>query len=98
MKVTASVILCVFVLFAPAPVHGQARATGADLTGLAVADASGGVLPGSTVTVTNRATNVTRTVTTNAAGQYVVPALPPGTYTVWVSRNQFATATRENSC
>ena len=95
MKVTASVILCVFVLFAPAPVHGQSRATGADLTGL-VADASGGVLPGSTVTVTNRATNVTRTVTTNAAGQYVVPALPPGTYTVSVSLDQFATATREN--
>jgi len=95
MKLTASVLVCVLLLVFPAPLRGQARATGADLTGI-VTDASGGVLPGATVTVTNRDTHVTRTVTTSASGRYVVPALPPGTYTVSAALDQFATTTRES--
>src|SRR5437667_12414566 len=39
-------------------------------------------IPGATVTVANLATNVARTVTTTAEGQYVVTPLDPGTYRV----------------
>ncbi len=47
-----------------------------------VTDASGGALPGVTVTATNTATGVTRSVVSNSVGHYEVPLLPPGTYRV----------------
>jgi carboxypeptidase family protein len=88
------VCLCVMLLASPTAAFGQARATGADMTGI-VTDTSGGVLPGASVTVTNRDTNVSRTVVTAATGRYIVPALPLGTYTVTVTLDRFATTTRE---
>jgi outer membrane receptor protein involved in Fe transport len=45
-------------------------------------DTSGGVLPGVTVTVTNIATGVQRVTTTDGGGDYVVPSLVAGSYTV----------------
>ena len=45
-----------------------------------VRDASGAVLPGVTVTVTQVDTSVTRTTVTDAAGAYVLPNLPTGPY------------------
>lgn len=45
-----------------------------------VTDPSDAVLSGATVTVTNTSTGLTRTVTTNASGEYVVADLPPGNY------------------
>src|SRR6267142_803149 len=39
-------------------------------------------IPGATVTVTNLATNIARTVITDAQGNYVVTPLDPGTYRV----------------
>lgn len=90
-----SLLVCALLFASPAAVLGQTRATGADLTGV-VSDASGGVLPGATVTVTNRDTNVVRTVATDATGRYIVPALPPGTYTITVALDRFSTTTREN--
>ena len=47
-----------------------------------VRDASGGVLPGVTVTTTNVNTGVAQTVVTNERGTYVATSLPVGTYTV----------------
>jgi outer membrane receptor protein involved in Fe transport len=47
-----------------------------------VRDASGGVIPGATVTVTEVATNAVRTTFTNDVGFYRVGALEPGTYLV----------------
>jgi outer membrane receptor protein involved in Fe transport len=45
-----------------------------------VTDASGGALPGVTVTATNTATSVARSVVSNATGHYEIPLLPPGVY------------------
>jgi hypothetical protein len=47
-----------------------------------VADRSGGVLPGATVTAQNSETNLSRSATTDQAGHFSIPALPPGTYSV----------------
>lgn len=58
-----------------------AQSTYATVTGT-VADPSGAVLPGVSVTATNNATGVTSTVISNEAGAYNVTTLLPGTYTV----------------
>ena len=60
-----------------------------------VKDASGGVVPGVTVTVVNKATNATRTTTTNEVGLFDFPALPPGPYTVKSELSGFKTVARE---
>jgi hypothetical protein len=54
-----------------------------------VADPQGAVVQGATVTVKNKATNATRTVTTNADGQYRVLQLQPGVYEVRASGTNF---------
>src|SRR5436190_318430 len=59
-----------------------------------VTDPSKAVVPGATVTVTNRDTGLTRTTTTNAEGVYSVSELPVGRYTVSVELQGFKTATR----
>src|SRR6266705_6095971 len=47
-----------------------------------ITDPSGAVLPGVTVTATNNATGVSRTTTTSESGDFSLPDLPLGTYTV----------------
>lgn len=47
-----------------------------------VTDATGASIPNATITVRNQATGEERTVTTDAAGLYVVASLPVGTYRV----------------
>ncbi len=58
-----------------------------------VKDSSGAVLPGATVTVVNKATNATRTTSSNEVGLFDFPALPPGTYTVKSELDGFRSAT-----
>ena len=60
-----------------------------------VTDASGAVIPNATVTITNKADNGLRTVTTNAAGAYSAPALAPGEYSVRVELTGFKTVVRD---
>jgi hypothetical protein len=72
------VVLCL----ALAPVaFAQTRATTADLAGTVV-DQSSAPIPGATVTARNIHTNVSRNTTTDQRGQFAIPALPLGTYTV----------------
>jgi trimeric autotransporter adhesin len=54
----------------------------------AVTDTAG-VVPGAEVTVTNEETAVSRTTTTNAAGEYNLPNLAPGLYGLRVSMTGF---------
>lgn len=57
----------------------------ATITGT-VTDPTGAVIPGATVTVINQETNVQTTTTTDNSGNFNVPYLAPGTYTVNVER------------
>jgi hypothetical protein len=61
----------------------------------AVRDADGGVLPGTTVTLTNDATGVARTSVTNERGEYVFSSVAPGAYTLAVELSGFAPFRRE---
>ena len=61
-----------------APLDAQTLGT---ITG-DVKDSSGATIPGSTVTVTNVATNAVRTQASNEAGAFTFPAMPPGRYVV----------------
>ncbi|PYR23436.1 MAG: hypothetical protein DMF98_18470 [Acidobacteria bacterium] len=57
----------------------SAQVTTADLVGT-IKDTSGGVVPGVTVTLTNEATGVSRSVTTSDGGAYIFTSLQPGRY------------------
>src|SRR5262245_20408564 len=59
-----------------------------------VADASGAVLPGVSVTVTQQGTGLTRSATTDAAGAYVFVSLPIGTYDVSAEMSGFKKAVK----
>src|SRR3989442_5724106 len=54
-----------------------------------VKDANGAVIAGAQVTVVNKATRAERSVTSDATGNYAVPALPPGAYRLKVTAQGF---------
>jgi hypothetical protein len=59
-----------------------------------VRDASGGVLPGATITITNVATNISVTTVTNDRGVYTVPSLRPGEYSITAEMQGFSRTIR----
>jgi hypothetical protein len=61
-----------------------------------IRDASGAPVPNVTVKVTNVATSITAETKTNAAGEYDVPSLRVGTYTVEASASGFSDAVAQN--
>ena len=70
----------VVVLALAGRVYSQAGATGTILG--TVTDSTGAIVPNVAVTVTNTATNVASRTLTNSAGDFYVPSLNPGTYSV----------------
>jgi hypothetical protein len=64
-----------------APAYAQSTAANGSIEG-SVVDASGGVLPGVTVTISNTDTGTERSVVTNEKGLYRAPLLPLGNYRV----------------
>lgn len=57
-----------------------------------VSDASGGVVPGATITLTNQNTGAVLQAVTNGTGSYGFLSIPPGTYTVMAVYKGFKTA------
>src|SRR5687767_3598497 len=76
-------------LLATAVTPAWAQATG-QLNGR-IADESGAVLPGVTVTATQTATGFVRSVVTDDTGSYVMPNLPTGPYRLEVALQGFRT-------
>src|SRR3989475_13314184 len=68
----------------------RAQVAGATLSGT-IADGQGGAVPNATVTITNTATGVTATTTTNPVGAYTAPDLHAGDYQVSASAPGFST-------
>jgi hypothetical protein len=61
-----------------------------------IRDASGSAVPGATVTVTNNATNIATAVTSNSSGDYEVPSLHTGIYTISAKAPNYAEAIAQN--
>jgi hypothetical protein len=75
-------VLITLLLCLPLTIPGRADAqTSATLVGR-VLDASGGVLPGVTVSARQTETGLLRTAVSDAEGRYRIPALPPGLYEI----------------
>jgi hypothetical protein len=88
MKSLRDLSLALFgVLLAGGVAWGQATA---ELAGR-VADESGAVLPGVTVTATQTDTGFTRTVVSDDTGAWVMPGVPTGPYRLEVSLQGFRT-------
>jgi len=69
-----------------------AQSTGS-ITGT-VSDSSGAAIPDAAVTVASPDTGLTRTVQTNATGNFAFPDLPIGTYTLQIAKPGFETQKR----
>src|SRR6267143_1548110 len=54
-----------------------------------VTDEKGAAIPGAEIIVTNKATGEARTAVADDSGHYIVPLLPPGSYTVTATANGF---------
>jgi hypothetical protein len=70
---------------------GQSQASTGQITG-SVKDAAGAVVSGASVKVTNTATGFTQTLTTGDEGLYRAVLLPPGPYTVEISKEGFTSS------
>lgn len=72
---------------------GQSQASTAAIEGT-LTDASGGILPGVTITVRSPQTGLTRPIVTDEKGYYRVSLLPVGEYEVTAQMSGFATLRR----
>lgn len=94
LRLLANAGLSLFVL-SVLSVSALSQSNKADILGT-VKDASGGAVPGATVTITKVDTGAVRTVTTGDEGNYSAPSLDIGIYKVSVTKEGFQTVTREN--
>ncbi len=81
-------VLFLFVLICPVGSYGQAASTNGRLEGL-VLDSSGAGVPGATVVITNKSTEVSTTLKTDEDGHFVALYLPPGIYEVSIEKEGF---------
>jgi Carboxypeptidase regulatory-like domain/TonB dependent receptor len=88
--VSAGILLMTaFILVFPGLVSAQID-TGS-VVGI-VSDPSGAAIPSATVTLSNEASGVSRSVTTNGDGEYQFAAVIPGTYSVQATAQNFESA------
>ena len=90
MRLVTNLLAAVVVALVPAGLMAQGTTT---ISGV-VTDASGGVVVGASVTVTNVLTNAERSATTNELGFYTVGSLQPGEYSVDVQAPGFQRLTQ----
>ena len=89
----AAVALALLALLSPPP--ASAQAVSGTIFGT-VYDSSGAALPGASVTLTNTATGLTRTVLSDPKGEYTAPLLPTGTYSVTAEMGGFKKTSMSN--
>ncbi len=93
-RITPRVPAFLALLFAlSGTVWGQGSGGRASISGT-ITDPSGSVVAGAPITARNANTGLTITVTTNESGNYVLPLLPPGSYTLTFEKEGFRTETR----
>ncbi len=85
-----------FFLFCAASSRLAAQTSSAGVVLGTVTDASGAVVPGVEVALTNVATSITSHQTTNSRGEYLFPQVAAGNYTLTFRADRFRTATLQN--
>jgi len=93
MRSARTAVLVIFVLvwlLCPTAVNVWGQTTRGTILGT-VTDPTGAVIPDAKVTVTQLVTGFAYTVTTDAEGYYLVPALLPGRYSVQAEKTGFQT-------
>jgi hypothetical protein len=80
-RIFRSVCILAALFVVSAPFTFSQSITTADAVGL-ITDSSGAVVPGATVTIKSADSGETRTVTSNAQGQFRFPLMKPGDYVV----------------
>ena len=91
MRVFARICLLGLFLLTSSFVWGQGGATTGTITGR-VTDATGAVVPGAAVTITDTTTKTARDTTSNKEGLYVFVDVPPSTYDITVNKQGFKVA------
>ncbi len=87
---TPALLTLMLALLLPLAARSQSQAAGGTIEGT-VADESGAVLPGASITIKNPANAVSREATTDARGVFRAPLLPIGTYEITAALDGFAT-------
>jgi hypothetical protein len=83
-------------LFLALTSFAQTQITTGTLQGT-VTDANGAVMPGANVEIKNLETNFSRSLTTDEEGRFVALALPPGNYSVTITKSGFARTVLERA-
>ncbi len=83
--------ISLFFLFGFAPKVLRAQTASAGLVSGVVTDPSNAIIPNANVTLQEHGTNAQYSTTTDAAGHYAFPAVPPGEYALRASATGFET-------
>jgi hypothetical protein len=78
-----------------ASVFSQSTSTGGDIRGV-VTDPSGGAIARAKLTLSNPGRGYTRTAESDAMGEYSIPIVPPGVYSLRVEAQGFNTKVMDN--
>lgn len=94
MSVKSRFLVLTFLILSVLPVIGFGQGTTVSILG-SVYDQSKAVLPGVTITASDKDTGQRRTVVTDDQGRYVMPQMKVGNYTLQAELPGFQTATRD---
>ena len=89
-RVRAVILAFVSLFIFTSSTNSTAQVLEATLYGV-VQDTSGAILPGVTVIVTHQGTTLRRETVSDARGEFALPALPAGTYTIRIELSGFKT-------
>ena len=88
MRSMLPLVVAIITAFTFVPVRASAQSVAATLSGT-ITDVSGATVPEAKITLTNRATQVARTVLSNESGLFVLPDVEQGVYDVTVEKAGF---------
>src|SRR5262245_27404796 len=90
-----ALIALALLIMTPCIAVAQSEAGSATFTG-AILDASGAAVPNAQIIITNKDTQVSRTVMTSSDGRFTISRLPAGRYYLTVTKDGFNTTRAEN--